>query len=214
MTTTNISFYDGETMSRSTKRMKTIIEDESEHGRRIDMIVKSKEAEEQYELCSNEFKKSGVSHDTLIHQQSKNLRINACIMNDINLLLSNTDTRTNYFDFTGRQSYISQLFSFEGCYVAYKVGSFVIPKNLMQLDQFRFSLINLYNWKKCTVDNSNNVLLALSKEEEEYGLVEVSNDIVNYRLSPPRDSVKHVQVHFSPSKDSKRTRAVFENQEE
>ena len=53
MNDTSITFYDGETVSRSTKRMKLLTEDESEYGRRIDLIVKSKEAEEQYDLCSN-----------------------------------------------------------------------------------------------------------------------------------------------------------------
>ncbi|KAG1080977.1 hypothetical protein G6F42_023131 [Rhizopus arrhizus] len=100
MNDTSITFYNGETVSRSTKRMKTIMEDESEYGRRIDLIVKSKEAEEQYDLCSNEFKKANVSIDALTHQQSKNLRINACISNDINLLFGNTNTRINYFDFS------------------------------------------------------------------------------------------------------------------
>lgn len=102
MDTTSISFYDGEVMSQSTKRMKIITENESEYDRRIDLIVKSKEAEEQYDLCSNEFKKIGVPHDILIPQQSKNLRINACIMNEIDFLLCNTNTRSSYFDFSGR----------------------------------------------------------------------------------------------------------------
>ncbi|CAO3680292.1 unnamed protein product [Rhizopus stolonifer] len=106
MDTTSINFYDGEVMSRSTKRMKIVTENESEYGCRIDLIVKSKEAEEQYDLCSNEFKKTGVPHDILIRQQSKDLRINACIMIDINLLLCNTNTRNRHFDFSGRQSYI------------------------------------------------------------------------------------------------------------
>ena len=211
MNDTSISFYDGETISRATKRMKIITENELEYGRRSDLIVKNKEAEEQYDLSSNEFKKTGMSHDILTRQQSKNLRINACIINDINLLLGNANSRINYFDFSGRQSYISQLFSFDGCFVAYKVGSFTIPKNLMQLNQFRFSLIALYRWKKCTIDNSKKVLFEILKAEDDYGLVEVSNDIVNYRLSPPRDNVNHVQVVFSPSKGSKRTISVLQN---
>lgn len=64
-------------------------EDQCEYGRRIDLIVKSREDEEQYDLCPNELKKANVTIDTLNHQQSKNLRINACIMNEINLLFRN-----------------------------------------------------------------------------------------------------------------------------
>lgn len=209
MNDTSITFYDGETVSRSTKRMKILTEDESEYGRRIDLIVKSKEAEEQYDLCSNEFKKTNVPIDVLTHQQSKNLRINACISNDINLLFGNTNTRINYFDFSGRQAYVSQLFNFDGCSVAYKVGSFTIPKDLIGLEQFRFSLITLYNWKKCTIDNGRKVIVQLSKSEEDYGLIDVSNDILDYRSSPPpRNTVNHVSVLFSPSKGQKRTRST------
>jgi hypothetical protein len=54
MTETSITFYDGETASKSTKRMKILTEDESDYGRRIDLIVKSKEAENQYDLFSND----------------------------------------------------------------------------------------------------------------------------------------------------------------
>ncbi|KAI9333633.1 hypothetical protein BD770DRAFT_26945 [Pilaira anomala] len=211
MNDASITFYDGETVSQSTKRMKILTEDESEYGRRIDLIVKSKEAEEQYDLCSNKFKKTNVSIDVLTHQQSKNLRINACISNDINLLLGNTSTRINYFGFSGRQAYVSQLFNFDGCFVAYKVGSFTIPKDLIGLDQFRFSLITLYNWKKYTIDNGRKVIVQLSKSEEKYGLIDVSNNILDYCPSPlHRNTISNVSVVFSPSKGQKRIRpAVF-----
>ncbi|KAI9032856.1 hypothetical protein CLU79DRAFT_693330, partial [Phycomyces nitens] len=107
MQDTNINFYDGETVSRLTKRTKILTEDESEYGRQIGLIVRCKEAKGQYDICPNEFKKTGVSTDVLNHQQSKNLRINACISNIINLLLGNTNTRISYSDFSGRRAYIS-----------------------------------------------------------------------------------------------------------
>lgn len=204
-----ITFYDRETVSRSTKRMKILTEDESENGRRIDLILKSKEAEDQYDLCSNEFKKTNVSIDVLAHQQSKSLRINACISNDFILLFGNNNARINYFDFFGRQDYVSQLFKLDGCSLAYNVGLFTIPKDLIVLDQFRFSLITLYNWKKCTIDNGRKVIVQLSKSEEDYGLIDVSNDILDYRSSPlPRNTVNHVSVFFSLSKGQKRTRST------
>lgn len=214
MNDTTIAFYDGETVSQATKRMKILTEDETEYGRRIDLIVKSQEAEEQYDLCSNEFKKTNVSIDVLTHQQSKNMRINACISNDINLLFGDNSTRINYFDFSGRQAYVSQLFNYDGCSVAYKVSSFLIPKNLVGLDQFRLSLITLYNWKKTTIDNGRKVIVQLSKSEEDYGLVDVSNDIFNQCSSSlSKNTVKHVPVLFSPSKGQKRSRSVVRDEE-
>ena len=59
----NTSISDGETVSKFTKRMKIVTEDESDYGRRIDLIVKSKKAEEQYNLSSNEFKQSNAAID-------------------------------------------------------------------------------------------------------------------------------------------------------
>lgn len=104
-------------------------------------------------LCFDEFKKANVDDLLLIHQQSKNLRINTCIINDINLLLKNYDTVIPYFDFTGRRAYISQLFGYKDCYVVNKVAEFTIPKTLIHLNQFHFFLMALSIWKYCTVDN-------------------------------------------------------------
>ncbi|KAI7893718.1 uncharacterized protein EV154DRAFT_500568 [Mucor mucedo] len=49
----------------------------------------------------NEFKRRDVLTDVKLHQQNKNIRINACIINDINILLCNNDAQTVYFDFEG-----------------------------------------------------------------------------------------------------------------
>lgn len=143
--------------------------------------------------------------DVQTYQQSKNLRINACISNDISLLLGNTNNRISYFDLSGKRAYISQLFIFNGCSVAYKVGSFTIPKNLMKFDQFRFSLVALYNCKTCTVDNARKVAIKLLKAEEYYGLVDLSNAILDFCSSSlPMNTVAHLPVHFSPSKGKKK----------
>jgi hypothetical protein len=150
-----------------------------------------------------------VSIDVLVHQHSKNLQINACISNDVNLLLVNNNSCINYFDFAGRQAYILQLFNFDVCYVAYKVGSFIIPKDLIGLDQFRLLLISLYNWKNCTIDNARKVNVQLSKSEEDYGLVDISNDIPDDRSSPPRNTVNIVSAVFSPSKGKKKEQALL-----
>jgi predicted nucleic acid-binding Zn ribbon protein len=50
-------------------------------GRRIDLLVASEQDDDSdYELCSVEFKKANVDEATMIKQQSKNLRINCCIL--------------------------------------------------------------------------------------------------------------------------------------
>lgn len=209
MTTKSISLHDGEMVSRATQRMKIMTGEDNNYDGRIDLIVRSKQEEQQYKLCSNEFKKLDVSLKIQIHQQSKNIRINACIINELNLLLANADTSINYFNFCGRQAYIAQMFNFSSCLVSFKVGSFTIPKNLAKLDHFRSSLIDLYNWKKCTMDNSNKVAHALARESEKYGISDISFDVTSPSMSPPRNAVPMVQVKFSPSKGFKRIRDVF-----
>ncbi|KAI7902934.1 uncharacterized protein BX663DRAFT_434371, partial [Cokeromyces recurvatus] len=131
---------DGEAVSNATKRMPTMTVDKVDYGRRIDLILESKDEEQQYELAAND----SASNDVLKYQQSNDIRINACIKNEIDLLLNNNNTQINYLDFDGRHAYILQLFSFEGCFVTFKVDSFKIPKNLIGLSNFRSSLINLY----------------------------------------------------------------------
>jgi hypothetical protein len=199
-----IEVYDGETVSNATRRMFITKGDEVDYGRRIDLIIKTKDGDPQYELAANEFKRSNVSNDILKYQQSKNIRINACIKNGIDLLLNNYDTRISYFDFEGRNAYIVQLFKFEGCFVSFKVGSFQIPKDLVQLDNFRSSLISLYAWKNATIQNSQNVLSALSKDDANYSLADIADDLPPLCLSPPRKpQVIPAQVYLSPSKSSK-----------
>ncbi|CEG76760.1 hypothetical protein RMATCC62417_11615 [Rhizopus microsporus] len=61
-------------------------------------------------LCSVEFKKGNAPYATLLYQQSKNLRINACILNKIHLLTFEEDISIAYLDFAGRNAYISQIF--------------------------------------------------------------------------------------------------------
>jgi hypothetical protein len=203
-TTTLIEIYDGETVSNVTRRMLITKGEEVDYGRRIDLIVKTKDGEQQYELAANEFKRSNVSNDLLRYQQSKNIHINACIKNEIDLLPNNHDTRISYFDFEGRKAYISQLFSYDDYLVTFKVGQFQIPKNLIQLDGFRSSLINLYAWKNATIQNSQNVLSALSKNDANYSLVDIADDLPPLCLSPPRKPrVIPAQVYLSPSKSSK-----------
>lgn len=51
-------------------------------SRKIDMILKYDD-NKNVELCSNEWKRMKVSSDLKIKQQSKNLRVNAAIINNL-----------------------------------------------------------------------------------------------------------------------------------
>ncbi|KAI8642007.1 hypothetical protein BD408DRAFT_417202 [Parasitella parasitica] len=52
----------------------------NEFGRRIDLIVNCSRLGVTVELCSIEFKRQDASKSVVTHQQSKNARINSCIL--------------------------------------------------------------------------------------------------------------------------------------
>ncbi|KAI8875900.1 hypothetical protein K501DRAFT_279936 [Backusella circina FSU 941] len=188
-------FMLGESVAQSTKQMEIMAEGETYYGRRIGLFVKSKKYSE----------KDGISNNIMYQQQS----INAYILNDINLLLHHKNNDIVYYDFEGKRSYLAQLFNYENYLVTYKIGSFIIPKTLQQRGNTRASITNLFYWKEAVINNSNNGMTGLIKEDEEHSLVDIANDIV----SPitPHSNVGHVQIHLSPSKGSKRTHSVFIN---
>jgi hypothetical protein len=101
--------------------------------------------------------------------------------------LKNTDVDISYLDFTGRKAYACQLFSFEDCFIAHNVGSFIVPKSLVELDQFHHSIITLWKWKESLIGNSNTISLAPLDENSRYALNDISNPIIRQpTLSPPR----------------------------
>lgn len=53
------------------------------YARKIDLILRYDDTE-NIELCSNEWKKTKVTTQLKLKQQSKNLRVNACIINCLN----------------------------------------------------------------------------------------------------------------------------------
>lgn len=97
---TNLMIKDGENICEASKRMQILNESEVTFGRRLDLIVTSEQDERDIELCSLEFKKGDAPYTTLLYQHSKNLRINACILNEIHLLTLEEDISFAYQDFS------------------------------------------------------------------------------------------------------------------
>lgn len=113
-----LAIKDGKSSCSSTRNMQIINQYETEYGRRIDLLVVA-EGDEEHELCSVEFKKHNVDNTTMIKQQSRNARINYCILNEMHLLANNTDTTITYMNFSGRSGYIAQLFKHDNRYVVH-----------------------------------------------------------------------------------------------
>ncbi|KAI9265459.1 hypothetical protein EDC94DRAFT_56664 [Helicostylum pulchrum] len=72
------------------------------------------------------------------------MRINACILNEIHLLMNDDTVSTTYLDFSGIHAYIVQLLKFESKFIYHEVASFSMIKYLMELGNLRASIINFY----------------------------------------------------------------------
>lgn len=112
--------------------MKILNEDEVDGGRRMDMLSKTKYNDTVIEVCSTEFKKLNASTTLCIQQQSKNIRINSAIAYNIhNVTKERARHRIHGLE---RTIWI---------YGAHQVDSLYIPKLLLELDNFRFTLKRL-----------------------------------------------------------------------
>ncbi|KAG1135808.1 hypothetical protein G6F37_012504 [Rhizopus arrhizus] len=222
---TNLVIKDGENVCEASKRMQIINEGDVTYGRRCDdcnsdtstrlpsAIILQHHSEQDcrdIELCSLEFKKGDASYTTLLYQQSKNIRINACILNEIHLLTLEENISIAYLDFSGRNAYISQIFKMNDQYVAHEVGKLIVIKSLLELEILLETMFSLFIWKRSLVNNNNLVSLANVNQCNRFALADISNTLgQSSRLSPPRD-IKPAKIFMSPSNTGKRTRTVFE----
>lgn len=202
---TNLTAVEGEGVSQSTRKMQIANEYDVKYGRRIDLLVSG----DDNEISSIEFKKGSASNDVSLYQQSKNIRINCCILNQIHLMTNSTKDTSLYYDFVGRKGYLCQIFKYEDAYICQKIEDIYIPKSLLELDCFRSSLKSLFGYKHHLIDLSNNISLANFGRERQYHLADISDSV-----SPPRSPKRNVTpttVYLSPSNSGKRTRSVFES---
>ncbi|KAG0163098.1 hypothetical protein DFQ30_000739 [Apophysomyces sp. BC1015] len=208
----DVAIYDGETISQASQYIQLLNEDDTDTGRRIDLLSKTKYNDTVIEVSSTEFKRLTASTTTCNQQQSKNIRINSAIANNIyNITKKELDIQ--YMDWRGRIGYMVQLFYFQGVIVAHQFDSLYIPKMLLELDDFRSTLKCLYAWKVTKIKISNEVRLAAFEEQRRYMTADVStlccNEIVH---SPPRSSRPVVRPFFSPTRTTKRKRPQDEDE--
>ncbi|CAO3620953.1 unnamed protein product [Mucor hiemalis] len=127
-TETDLTVRDREGVSKSTRRMQIMNDYDLTYGRRIDLLISG----DSNEVASIEFKKKAVSNTVSLYQQSKNIRINGCILNQIHLMTDSTDDTVLYYDCIGRDSYLCQLFEFQVTYICQKLYDISIPKTLIE----------------------------------------------------------------------------------
>ncbi|KAI9339127.1 hypothetical protein BD770DRAFT_400374 [Pilaira anomala] len=206
----DITVYDGEKVSKDTQRTQILNENE-DNGRKIDLLTKTKYADVAIELCSIEFKLQDANDNISKKQQSKNIRTNISILNNINNI-NKQSSNILYMDWKGREGYLVQVFQFKDIMVSYFVKDLYIPKNIMELNDFRSTLQYLCFWRDSVVKLSNETKLAAYKENRKYIVSGIS---APFRLidSPPRSPAQRplITPFFTPT--NKRTRKVMEQED-
>ncbi|CAO3601465.1 unnamed protein product [Absidia cylindrospora] len=134
---TAIIMVDGEHASHATKVnaiFANINETTSTYGRKIDLLLDVK-----LELCSNEWKVENSCQ--VLKPQSKNLRVNAQILNHILLPLHQNLNQLIAMDFIGTTGYMYLLTkTTDDFFIAKHVSRLVIPKQVENLDVFKKTL--------------------------------------------------------------------------
>lgn len=194
---TDIVLSDGENVCVSTRdSLRSIMEEEeelTEFGRRIDLLVNCSRLGITVELCSIEFKKQDAANPVIIHQQSKNARINSCILSTINSLTKNSNNQILSFDFVGNSGYMTQMCCYKDVILSQTVSDIHIPTDVLDLDCLRSTLKHFYLWKLHLLKLSNTVIKFLYNNKRKYSLIETCEDINDSsRPSPPPVQLNNV----------------------
>ncbi|KAG0757608.1 hypothetical protein G6F62_007207 [Rhizopus arrhizus] len=199
----DVAIYDGETISQASQYMQILNDDETDSGRRMDMLSKTKYNDTVIEICSTEFKRLTASTTISNRQQSKNIRINSAIACNIHNI-TKKELDIEYMDWRGRIGYMAQLFFFQGVVVAHQIDSLYIPKLLLELDNFRSTLKRLYTWKEKKIKISNEIRLAAFEEQRKYMAADISTSHCKTVYSPPRSPKPRITPFFTPTRPNKR----------
>ncbi|GAA5812690.1 hypothetical protein MFLAVUS_006147 [Mucor flavus] len=143
-----------ESSSEAAKSNQIISEDGTQYGRKLDVSILSEHNDhDEIEVCSNEFKKLDATSTMKCYQQSKNLRLNACIWKKLFDISGKKNLSVDYFDFIGRRGILTQLFFHKNNFVGHALCQFVIVKSLVELEILHESILNNKYVKKRQYDS-------------------------------------------------------------
>ncbi|KAI8983788.1 hypothetical protein BDB01DRAFT_850445 [Pilobolus umbonatus] len=201
----NISIQSGETVSCATLRAAAANDHStSDFGRRIDVLVHESCYGIRNEYCCIEFKRQDAKTRLLTHQQSKSIRINGAILNDLIAKTNADDIYLIYMDFWGNDGYIAGMKLFENVHLVDQISSIHLPGNLIELEDFRSTIKYLYRWRQHILQHSRNLALGIFKEKRKYETVDISRPSTPICLSPERvPARKPLNMYYSPSKNKK-----------
>ncbi|KAI9491203.1 hypothetical protein BDB00DRAFT_834235 [Zychaea mexicana] len=147
--------YSGECVAQTTKDTMIILQalagyistsnQPKPYGSKIDLLAATCLDGEQYDLCSNEWKRGGVCDSILLKQQAKNLRTNAAILS--NLIKLGCSDWMVAIDWAGVNGYTYTLSLRNDTFVAKPYKNLMIPKRSTQLKTFKNTLNFLFKWR-------------------------------------------------------------------
>lgn len=111
----------------------------STYPRKIDLLLKYDDGK-KVELSSNEWKKARVSNDVALSQQTKNLKLNAAIINNNQAKYSSRLNQLLAIDFIGAFGYIYKLKKLDDVFIAETIGVLIIPKDYSCFELFKGTL--------------------------------------------------------------------------
>ncbi|OBZ84841.1 hypothetical protein A0J61_07105 [Choanephora cucurbitarum] len=156
-------------------------------GRRIDLLLSSYETN----VSSCEWKAENVSPSVARSQESKNLRVNASILEALlRLPHENNDSNRNsfvlmYSDWIGRDGCINTIVKEGNVFIVKKLGDVFIPKSVHEIDEeFKLTIKLLYTWKKNMDALVGLVLQGINKKRRDLKKAKMS--VVNNNNEEPR----------------------------
>ncbi|ORZ09570.1 hypothetical protein BCR42DRAFT_423677 [Absidia repens] len=131
-------------------------------GRRIDLLLEVQHT--TMELASNEWKSNNTS-DQLLKQQSKNIRPNCAILNDLYLTTDGKISSLMAMDFIGTSGYLYSLHLTKNVYVASTVCPMILPTDFSHLSLLKDTIKFLFVWKDFLADVIKGTKISMKKEE-------------------------------------------------
>ncbi|CAO3646841.1 unnamed protein product [Mucor hiemalis] len=168
-------------------------------GRRIDLLLSSK----GIELSTNEWKRKKTTHDILITQQTKNIRMNKAILTKLHELpieeRSLQNTYTMSMDWVGSKGYTFAVKKVDDIYIALSLKTISMPIYLFQLPEFVNTLDTLYSWSHHQVKLQEVVLpAAIAKEDED-----LFSEVTANNIADEGNVLGSPNVYLTPTKSRK-----------
>ncbi|KAG0739462.1 hypothetical protein G6F57_010140 [Rhizopus arrhizus] len=149
----DIKMADGETGCESSrkqievnKRLFNTDDISPSYPRKIDLLLKHDD-KRNIELCSNEWKRAKVTKEIKAKQQSKNLRVNASIIHNLQSEHGRYFDTILAMDIIGSKGYIYSLTKHEDYFVAASHSTIVIPMKISDISFLKSSLASLFSFK-------------------------------------------------------------------